>query len=352
MARSGWRLAEHELREWLTELLGAERTVVAPVERDGLRIFRPVADASEVELGSGKTRWSPKEFLFPRTEALYRYRLGAAGPVLEDPAPVEGELVLFGVRSCDAAGLVRLDRVFDAGAVRDPFYVARRAATTVVACACRSAGPECFCTAVGGSPMGTEGVDLLLVPFEDDWLVQALTDKGQALARETWRPAAPTVWRLAEDQERLVAEQMCRTAVPHDCAQRLEIAFDDPVWSEVARRCLSCGVCAFVCPSCSCFDVQQQGNAWCGSELRCWDACTHALFTRHASGHNPRATREARFRQRTLHKFAYAGPDEEPGLRCVGCGRCTVQCPVGIDIHDAVQRALAAPPRGGADGPS
>jgi ferredoxin len=351
MEKTGWRLAETELRGWLDRLLHEGKRVIAPVDRDGLRLFRPLASADEANLTPGKTRWSPKEFLFPRTESLYTYTLRAEGPELRDPPLPEQEQVLVGVRCCDAAGLVRLDEVFLGGKVEDPLYARRRALTTVVAFACREAEPECFCTVVGGSPMGTEGVDLLIIPFGDDWLVSPETDKGRALASEAWRKASPESWSLAAEQQHPVAQEIARTALAGDRAQVLESNFDSPVWQEVARRCLSCSICAYVCPSCSCFDVHHEGNAWGGREIRCWDACTYALFTHHASGHNPRGGADARYRQRTLHKFAYLAPEENEDLiRCVGCGRCIALCPVGIDIHDVVRQVVARSEEGDADG--
>jgi ferredoxin len=350
MKKTGWRLAENELRGWLDHLLQEGRRVIAPVDRDGLRVFRPVSSADEVNLDPGKTRWSPKDFLFPRTEALYTYTLRADGPELRDPPLPEQEQVLVGVRCCDAAGLVRLDEVFLKGKVEDPLYARRRALTTVVAFACRETEPECFCTAVGGSPMGTEGVDLLVVSFGDDWLVRPVTEKGRALASEGWTPASRDHWSLADEQARRVAQEIDRTPVARDWAALLESNFDSPVWKDVARRCLSCSICAYVCPSCSCFDVHHEGNVWGGREMRCWDACTYALFTLHASGHNPRGGPDARYRQRTLHKFAYIAPGDEDVARCVGCGRCIALCPVGIDIHDAVRQVVAPPQKGDGDG--
>ena len=350
METTGWRLRTKELREWLGRLLQDGKRVIAPVERDGLRLFRPVTSADEVDLDPGKTRWSPKEFLFPRTEPLYSYTLRPDGPQLHDPPLTEQEQVLVGVRCCDAAGLVRLDQVFLEGKVQDPLYARRRASTTIVAFACHEAQPECFCTAVGGSPMGTEGVDLLVVPFGAYWLVRPVTVKGRALAAAEWTPSSPHHWSLAEEQAERVAEKIARSPVAEDRAAVLEGNFDSPVWHEVAERCLSCSICAYVCPSCSCFDVHHEGNAWGGREIRCWDACTYAQFTLHASGHNPRGGPDARYRQRALHKFAYLSPGDDDVIRCVGCGRCIALCPVGIDIHDAVRRVAAAAREGDANG--
>jgi ferredoxin len=341
MKKKAWRIGERELRSWLDRLIEEGKRLLAPVEREGLRIFRPVTAAAEVDLAPGKTRWSPKEFLFPQTESLYGYTLRAGGPELQDPPLPDKEQVLVGVRSCDAAGLVRLDDVFLNGKVRDPLYARRRELTTIVAFACGEVEPECFCTAVGGSPMGSEGVDLLVVPFGDLWLLHPVTDKGRALASEDWPTASSGDWALAEEQVQHVAEKIARTPVARKWAAALEKSFDDPVWNEVARRCLSCSICAYVCPSCSCFDVHHEGNAWGGREFRCWDACTYALFTHHASGHNPRGSTDARYRQRTLHKFSYVAPGEDEVIRCVGCGRCVAHCPVGIDIHEAVRRVVA-----------
>jgi Fe-S-cluster-containing hydrogenase component 2 len=333
-----WRLAGEELRAWLGELLRDGRRVVAPVEHDGLRLFRAASSAEEIDLQPGKTRLSPKEVLFPRTETLYGYALRPEGPLLQDPELPDREQLLFGLRPCDAAGLERLDAVFLEGRVEDPFYARRRERTTVAAVACDRAEPECFCTAVGGSPMGSEGVDLLVVPFDSGWLVRCETEKGQAWVGDGWAEASAEAWSLAREHSELVSSEIARTPVSQNWARSLERGFDSKAWSEIAQRCLSCSICAYVCPSCSCFDVHHEGNAWGGREFRCWDACTHALFTRHASGHNPREGRDERYRQRALHKFSYVAPGEDELIRCVGCGRCVVHCPVGIDIHEAVQR--------------
>ncbi len=349
MEQRGWRLSAEDVRTWVDRLIAEGREVIAPVEGRGPRVFRPLGCAAEACLDPGKTRWSPKEFLFPRTETLYHYRLRADGPELHDPPLAERERVLFGVRPCDAAGLVRLDEVFLDGPVQDPLYARRRELTTVVALACQEAGPECFCTAVGGSPMGTEGVDVLVLPFGADWLVRAVTDKGRALAAESWTRAHAGQWSLAADQVRRVEQRIARAPVAGDVAAVLERRFEDPVWQQTARRCVSCSICAYVCPSCSCFDVHHEGDAWGGREIRCWDACTFPLFTRHASGHNPRGGSDARYRQRALHKFAYLLPDAERTTRCVGCGRCIALCPAGIDIHDTVTRTAAGAEGEGAD---
>ena len=204
MDRRSWTIDEAEMRRWLQVLVDGEMTVVAPVEEDGVKLFRLMTSAEQAVIeGSGKTRWSPKEFLFPRSEALYRYRFEGDRVQLEEPSSVEQPQILFGVRSCDSSGLARLDEIFLSG-TKDPLYAARRASTTVVSAACASADAECFCTAVGGSPVGEEGSDLQLVPLDDGWMVRVMTDKGEDLigdAADGWAAATANDLKQTENIE-------------------------------------------------------------------------------------------------------------------------------------------------------
>ena len=342
-----WRLTEQDVREWISRLLDDGVRVVAPVDDGGLRVFRPVADASEVSLAAaGTTRWSPKEFLLPRTEALFSYRLHGDGIDLA-PAAADGgpQQLLFGVRPCDAAGLSRLDDMF-LGDPPDPLYAARRARTTIASVACAASRPECFCTAVGGSPGGTEGSDVQLAPvdYSGTWLLRSLTPRGGELAAgggDRWAAATADDAERAEAVVHAVAADIARAPLTADPAV-LEAVFEHPLWEALGDRCLGCGICAYVCPSCSCFDIADEGGALCGSRCRAWDSCAFAQFTRHASGHNPRSSQAARYRQRVMHKFAYFPAEHGGRPMCVGCGRCLALCPVGIDIHAAVERVAEA----------
>jgi Pyruvate/2-oxoacid:ferredoxin oxidoreductase delta subunit len=347
---SSWKLTDAQLRDWLSGLLDGN-SVVAPVEEDGVLLFRPIASEDQaVVKPSGKTRWSPKEFLFPRSEALYRYAFKGSTVLLEDPAVPEKPQVLFGVRSCDASGLVRLDEIFLSGTT-DRLYAARRENTTVVSTACAAADPECFCTAVGYSPVGEEGSDVQLVPLDEGWLLRVLTDKGGGLvcnSSDDWKAATAKDGKRLRELEKTVSKQVSRSPINKQWSQVLEDGFEHGAWDRLAQHCLGCSVCAYVCPSCSCFDMNHEANAWCGEQCRSWDACTFPLFTHHASGHNPRETKQERYRQRVLHKFAFREVDEDP-FRCVGCGRCVSLCPAGLDIVNTVTEAVEAIREEGAD---
>lgn len=340
----GWLLSDGDLRDWLAALVSSGSRLVAPVEEDGLTVFRAVDSAEAVSLdGYSTSRWSPKEALFPGTETLFSYRLESDGVALETPPAGEEEQVLFAVRPCDAAGLARLDEMFLTD-TEDSLYASRRARTATVSLACESARPECFCTAVGGSPAGADGSDLQLVSLGGEWLLRPLTEKGAALAGDAsagWAPASDEHLARAEEQRLAVEASIGATAVPAGWAGLLEGAFEHPLWELLGERCLGCGICAYVCPSCSCFDVGDEGSAFCGTRCRIWDSCSFAQFTSHASGHNPRPTQPDRYRQRVLHKFSYFPLEHDGRFMCVGCGRCLKLCPVGLDIRRSVELVAA-----------
>jgi len=120
--------------------------------------------------------------------------------------------------------------------------------------------------------------------------------------------------------------------------QKLAGKFENPVWLEQSLRCLGCGACAFVCPTCVCFDIQDEADTRGGQRLRAWDSCGLRLFTLHASGHNPRSKQSQRWRQRIYHKFAYY-PDRWGTLGCVGCGKCSRACPVDMNLKEHLAQA-------------
>lgn len=338
-------VTDGQLRSWLDGLVESGREVVAPVEGGGPLRFEAVRSSDGVVMDGRRTRWSPKEFYFPREESLFSYQVDDDGTVrLQEDPPRTGERVLFGLPPCDAAGLERLVAVFRHGP-GDPWVLARRAATAVVSWTCAQVGPECFCTAVGGSPGGDEGVDIQVTGLEDGrHLLTPLTDRGRGLVQETgsedWTEAPDEAMDEARHRIRQAEEAVDRNAFPASAPGALEEGFQDPVWDEVAEPCLGCRVCTTVCPSCSCFDVYDEGDQESGTRTRCWDGCTQPSFTSHATGHNPRPTQATRLRQRIMHKFSYY-PREHGGLSmCVGCGRCALLCPAGLDVHQTVMRVL------------
>ena len=234
------------------------------------------------------------------------------------------------------------------GQGRDPLYARRRELTTVVALACDEVEPECFCTAVGGSPVGTEGVDLQIVPFGDDWLVRPLTDKGQALVRETRlgrAPAPEATGRWPRIRSAAWPSRSSATRCPRSGGDPRERVRQIRVWEEVARALPELQHLRLRLPLLFLFRraPRRQRLGW--REFRRWDACTYALFTAPRLGPQPARPDQT---HATGSGCCTSSPISRRGgrrIRCVGCGRCIAQCPAGIDIHEAVREVAATSAR-------
>jgi len=136
-----------------------------------------------------------------------------------------------------------------------------------------------------------------------------------------------------------VADQAAGEIVSHIPAREikpiLDVNFEHPFWNTIHQKCLACGTCTYLFPTCHCFDISDEQKGDDGIRLRNWDSCMFPLFTLETSGHNPRPTQKERWRQRAMHKFKYY-VDNFNAIACVGCGRCVMYCPVNIDIRKIV----------------
>jgi ferredoxin len=334
------RISKDDLRKRAGEWIAAGKAVAGPMQvKPGTVLYAPLASTEALLLdGWIRPANSIKEFVFPRHEALYAYRIDGAGITLDDlPAEIP-EQIIVGAHPCDAAALPILDKLFNWDP-RDDFFNRRREATTVITVACTAHDEQCFCTSVGLSPAAVRGSDMLLVDAGDGgYNVRCLTEKGAAL----FGAVVDSV--VHDDSSQAAAEIDAgpkRRFDPEAVAVFAKEHFEDPFWREHALGCVGCGACAYTCPVCHCFDIVDEGNPRGGVRARNWDACQFALFTLHSSGHNPRPAQGARQRQRIYHKFLMY-PEKFGETLCTGCGNCARNCPVGLGVLPLVSEICHA----------
>lgn len=318
-------IKQKDLAHWIDDL-AAERTLIAPRDVAGVLLYRPVESSEQVVWNYVKPVLSAKEVLFPATERLLTIKKTGQEIELNETLS-EGQRVIFGLRPCDARGVLALDALFLDTEPTDSYYQKRRENTTLVGLACQEMGESCFCSKMGSAPDDPTGMDIMLTEENGGYEVQIFSEKGALLMDDLGlaiEMSAPSYHQSSID----ILQS------PGWPAQ-----FNDQFWANMSERCLSCRICAYVCPTCRCFDVRDEviagneGNEY--ERVRCWDSCASEIYRRVASGHNPRAAKGQRLRNRFLCKLYYY-PEQYGPLACTGCGRCIDSCPVNIDITEVM----------------
>jgi ferredoxin len=282
-----------------------------------------------------------KSFLFPSKLRLWTARRANGGLEVDEERPAPPRYAFIGVRSCDLHAIGVQDRVFMDGAYVDRDYMARREGAFIVAVNCAQAASTCFCTSMGTGPRATEGFDLALTELLDDgehrFLVEVGSDLGGEVIAEVSHSPAPSDDRQAADRVvEATAGQMGRTLDVTDIRDLLYRNREHPRWDEVADRCLTCGNCTMVCPTCFCHEVDDVTDL-AGEEatrVRQWDSC-FTLDHSYIHGGSVHTSGKSRYRQWMTHKLA-SWIDQFGTSGCVGCGRCITWCPVAIDITEEV----------------
>ena len=332
------RLIKKDALIGLVKKIAERMPVYAPVQVEDNVLFKVLEKGEEPLTAFANSKNAPKNFFFPHTEVMMRYTRTAKGTELAGSANEAQESVLFGVRPCDARSFVLLDKLFDQEKYKDTFYVDKRNKTTIVAIAC--AHPPystCFCTSVGGNPTSSEGADVLVTDLGDQYLVEFMTPKGEKYVKDFGEAKADGASEQKKSAVAAQAEGEIKSRIPaKEIKPILDANFENPFWATIHQRCLACGTCTYLCPTCHCFDISDEVKHADGRRLRNWDSCMFPQFTLETSGHNPRPSQKERWRQRAMHKFKYF-VDNFDAIACVGCGRCVMYCPVNIDIRKIVE---------------
>ena len=274
----------------------------------------------------------PKALFFPPLEAMFSFRKDRDGYQVELPPAADDRWLIFGIRPCDAKALSVLDMTFK-DAYGDPYYLAKRENGVLVGLGCASPCDSCFCTSLEGGPTEAANVDLMLVDIGDEFLVEPITDKGKELLSK-----ASLAQALTEDDKgrvqkarELAHSRVTRKLNTEGISEKLRAGFEDEgFWEKVAAKCISCGICTFLCPTCYCFDICDELVDKNGTRFRSWDSCAYPVYTQMPM-ENPREEKWRRLRQKVCHKYEFYPMNFEV-IACTGCGRCIRLCPVNWDI--------------------
>jgi len=320
-------IEKHNMASFINKLINSDTKIIGPKRKDNKYAFARLTDASELCLDYDTTVLPPKMYLLPPKETLITFKLEKECKV--EPV-IEGEsVILFGVHPHDIKAIEFLDAAFSDTNV-DSNYHCRREKITIIGVDCLNPNPNAFCASLG-TAIAETGFDLLLTDIGDSYVVTIGSTKGKGLLREyaELREAsqAELAQRDVERQKALANYKVTLKMPPEEIPKLLDKSWDSPVFEEKSEKCLNCGSCVMVCPTCFCFDVQDDValNLKQGERYRQWDACMLTDFALVAGEANFREDKKGRLRHRIYRKGKYSW-ERYGKLDCVGCGRCASAC--------------------------
>ncbi len=347
--------------------------VLGPTVRDGAIVYDTIAHVADLPAGwkdhqeAGRYRLerraddalfgfvvgpqSWKRFLHPPLESLWTMGQGDGGVTLSSHATTAPKFAFLGLRACEIHAIAIQDRVFVDGPYPDAAYAMRRKDAFIVAVNCGQAGGTCFCVSMHTGPKASLGFDLALTELlegdDHQFLVEVGSQAGAELLEQVPHfQATDAHLAAAEAVVSRTASQMGRSLDTVGIKELLQGNLDHPRWDEVAQRCLTCGNCTMVCPTCFCTTVEDHSDLTgiAAERVRKWDSCFTLDFS-YLHGGSVRSTARSRYRQWMTHKLA-SWFDQFGTSGCVGCGRCITWCPVGIDITEEAAAIRSTPNAG------
>ncbi len=315
--------------------------------------FDTVTDQNraDVQVHLPNPYYPPKRYVFPHIERLVKIQR-SNGDLRIEPTYEHPKRAIFGIRSCDIAGIYHLDRFYLDREFRDIYYAQRRQNLFTVNLVCtdpeRDIGEECFCMCVDTGPAAREHFDLQLMDLGDRYMAVAGSPSGEAMFAD---PIFKQASEADVTRRRALLEQVRRrfknttswfSATVRYISQGKVL---EQTWEEIGNRCVECGGCTYVCPACTCFTVSDRQVGPNEIErVRIWDSCGLSGFTRMAGGFNPRRAVHDRRNRRFFRKLAHYFIQRELSMACVGCGRCAAVChgDVGMpSVVEMIRRATA-----------
>jgi sulfhydrogenase subunit beta (sulfur reductase) len=358
----------------ISTLLKEGYSVIGPMVNDGAVTLRPIKSAADLPKGikddqtGGNYRLvagepdlnfeyvvgpqGPKRYLFPSNLELFEFHVEKDRFDLDAGPPQVPKLAFLGIRPCELAAIKVQDIVFgigDPGVFRcesEPWYTQSRQESLMIAVNCTRPGGTCFCASWGTGPKAADGFDIALTELHEGFVIEVGTKRGEALAEKLpLREPSGAELELADLKLQRASEHMGRQLDTEGLKSLLDQGIEFPEWNDVAKRCLSCGNCTMVCPTCFCCTVNDSTDL-SGTKItrtRQWESCYTHQFTYTPAGPE-RNTIRGRYRHWMRHKLC-TWWDQFNTSGCVGCGRCITWCPVGIDITEESKRIRDAAPK-------
>ncbi|MCS5422143.1 MULTISPECIES: 4Fe-4S dicluster domain-containing protein [Psychrilyobacter] len=329
----------------LWQKIDADFDLFLPIEKNKTLNFSLWKEGEKVNLDRVRTNASPKHLVFPQTETYLKFKNENKKLSLEVVEAEGDEYVLFGVRPCDVKSFKLLDNIF----LRDPvdtYYKVHRDRGIIISLGCSNPEDTCFCTSFGvEAASAPEGADIAAWDMGDSFLWKTQSEKGQKLmesVEEFFTDAHEKDLKTLEHEKDNIREKLKELPFSNIDLSKIkgtqqEIFDQEEIWNEFSEKCLACGTCSYLCPTCHCYDLCDYKGSNKGEKFRCWDSCMSSDFTLMAHG-NPRTSQMQRLRQRFMHKLVYYPKNHEGVYSCVGCGRCADRCPVHIDIVKIIKK--------------
>ncbi len=335
-----WRAIEPtEVLRFVRSLLMAYDVVGVQKKRDRL-VLDSLQDAADLLLEFPPGVHSPKKFLFPNWDQLFRFKLDEN--ILLQPETATPPRIIFGMHPCDLHAVKILDDCLFEGET-DSSYRAKREATLLIGVDCI---PDefCFCTSLGTDRIA-QGFDLFLHKRDHSYLVQTGSERG----RQLLETHAPDIYSSEAESPLPLQLKQCSNQLQfpaESLPSLLEEAYQDDIWQQLGEHCLGCGSCTLLCPSCYCFNVQDklEVNLQEGQRIRTWDSCQFDQFAQVAGGDNFRSSQADRQRHRFFRKYKYLW-EKHQKTACVGCGRCSRECLANIEPVTVLNQLFAESPQ-------
>ncbi len=308
------------------DTLIAESKVYGPTAKGDRYDFAALTSSDQLKMDYDVTLQPPKKFFQPPVETLMTYEVGGGYKSCFD----EEKFVLLGVHPYDMIAINQMDELFSQGHY-DTHYMTRRKNATIVALDVITPSENVFAGKMGTATV-EKGFDVLLTDIGDTYIAMPATKTGDALlAKATCTDANEDDMKKRQAVQEENKQALCKHELKCDASilpELLEKAYDNPIWDKKAETCFACGSCNQVCPTCYCFNVQDDVN-WdmaTGHRCRAWDGCMLDGFAKVAGDHDFRKQRADRFRHRIYRKAKYVPAKIGGQIACVGCGRCVAAC--------------------------